>query len=77
MGIGMCLIIALVMLAVAIQSFIQHEWIAGGIQLIMAAGFMLLLIRNILDVPNQKQGCAATGCKITDWFTSLFKKREK
>jgi len=72
----MCLIVTLVMFGVAIQSFIEHQWIAGIIQLIIAAGFMLLLIRNILAVRNQKQGCTTAGCGITDWLTRLFKKRE-
>ncbi len=77
MGIAMCLIITLVMLGVAIQSFIQHQWMAGVLQLIIALGFLWLLIRNILAVRNQKQGCTTTGCGITDWFTALFKKREE
>lgn len=72
----MCLIVTLVMLGLAIQSFIQHQWMAGAVQLIIALGFMLLLIRNILAVRNQKQGCSTTGCSMTDWFTNLFKKRE-
>ena len=72
----MCLIITLVMFGVAIQSFMQHQWMAGAIQLIIAAGFMVLLIRNILAVRNQKKECTTTGCGITDWFTSLFKRKE-
>ncbi|HEY9128628.1 MAG TPA: hypothetical protein VIN02_02210 [Sulfurovum sp.] len=73
----MCLIITLVMLGVAIQSFIQHQWMSGVLQLIIALGFLWLLIRNIIAVRNQKQGCTTTGCSITDWFTALFKKREE
>jgi hypothetical protein len=73
----MCLIVTLVMLGLAIQSFIQHQWMAGVIQLTIALGFMLLLIRNILLVREQKHGCTSTGCGTTDWFTNLFKKREK
>ena len=73
----MCLIITLVMLGVAIQSFIQYQWMAGVLQLIIALGFLWLLIRNMLAVRNEKQGCSTTGCGITDWFTALFKKREE
>lgn len=73
----MCLIVTLVMFTVAIQSFIQHQWMAGAVQLIIALGFLLLLVRNILAVRNQKQECNTTGCGITDWFTNIFKKREK
>ena len=72
----MCLIITLLMFAVAIQSFMQHQWMAGAIQFLIALGFLFLLIRNILAVRNEKQGCTTTGCGITDWFTTLFKKRE-
>ena len=71
----MCLIVILVMLGLAIQSFIQHQWTAGVIQLTIALGFMLLLIRNILAVREQKHGCSTTGCSITNWFSNLFKKR--
>ena len=70
----MCLIVTLVMLGLAIQSFIQHQWMAGGVQLIIALGFIILLIRNILAVRAQKQGCSTTGCGVADWFTNLFKK---
>mgnify|MGYP001827683680 CR=1 FL=1 len=66
----MCLIVTLVMLGLAIQSFIQHQWIAGGLQVIIALGFMLLLIRNILAVREQKHGCSTTGCGVTDWFSN-------
>ena len=72
----MCLIVTLVMLGLAIQSFIQHQWIAGAVQLMISLGFILLLIRNILVVRNQKQGCSTTGCSMTGWVTNLFKKSE-
>jgi hypothetical protein len=73
----MCLIITLVMFGVAIQSFIQQQWIAGTVQLIIALGFFILLVRNVLTVRNQKRGCTTTGCGMTDWFTNLFKTKEK
>ena len=73
----MCLIVTLVMFVLAIQSFLQHQWMAGAIQLIIALGFFALLIRNIIAVRNQKQGCTTSGCSMTDWFTNLFKKKEK
>ena len=72
----MCFIVTLVMLTLAIQSFMQQQYKAGTIQLIIALGFMALLIRNIIAVRNQKQGCSTTGCGMTDWFTNLFKKKE-
>jgi hypothetical protein len=65
------------MLTLAIQSFLQHQYKAGTIQLIIALGFMALLIRNIIAVRHQKQGCSTTGCDMTDWFTNLFKSKEE
>jgi hypothetical protein len=76
MRVTMCLIITLVMLGVAIQSFIQHQWLAGILQLIIALAFMFLLIRNIMMVRAQKRGCSTTGCGIAGWFTNISKKRE-
>ena len=73
----MCLIVTLVMLGLAIQSFMQHQWIAGAVQLIIALGFMLLLFRNVLAVRNQKQGCSSRSCSITGWFTHVVKNREE
>ena len=70
----MCFIVTLVMLSLAIQSFMQQQYKAGTIQLIIALGFMALLIRNIMAIRNEKQGCSTTGCGMTDWFTKLFKK---
>jgi len=65
------------MLGLSIQSFMQNQYMAGTVQIIIALGFMLLLIRNILAVRNQKQGCTTAGCGMTDWFSHLFKKKEE
>ncbi len=72
----MCLILTIVMFVLAIQSLLQHQWLAGTVQLIIALGFLALLVRNIIAVRNQKQGCTSSGCSMTDWFTNLFKKKE-
>ncbi len=73
----MCLIVTLVMFILAIQSFMQHQWIAGILQIIISFGFLALLIRNILAVKNQKEGCNTTDCSSTEWFVNLFKKKAK
>lgn len=73
----MCLIITLVMFVLATQSFTQEQWIAGAIQLIISLGFFTLLLRNMIAVRDQKQGCSTRGCSITAWFATLFKKGEK
>ncbi len=72
----MCLIVTIVMLGLSIQSFMQGQYKAGTVQLIIALGFVLLLVRNIMAVRNQKKGCDTSGCAMTDWFTNLFKKKE-
>jgi type IV secretory pathway TrbL component len=72
----MCLIVTIIMFVFAIQSFMQNQWLAGATQLIIALGFFALLMRNIIAVRNEKQGCSTTGCSITDWFSNLFKKKE-
>jgi len=72
----MCLIVTIIMFGLAIQSFMQYQWLAGGTQLVIALGFLALLMRNIITVRNQKKGCSTTGCGMTDWFTNLFKKKE-
>ena len=53
----MCLIVTLVMFVLAVQSFMQHQWLAGTLQLIISLGFLALLIPNIIAVKNQQQGC--------------------
>jgi len=71
----MCLIVTIIMLGLSFQSFYQGQYKAGTLQLIIALGFVALLIRNIVAVRNQKKGCSTTGCSMTDWFTNLFKKK--
>jgi len=73
----MCLIVAFVMLALCIQSFMQQQWIAGTIQLIISVGFFLLLARNIVDVKNYKNGCTTSGCTSSDWIKNIFRKKGK
>jgi uncharacterized membrane protein (DUF2068 family) len=72
----MCLIVTIIMLVLSIQNLMQHQWLVGIVQLIIALGFFALLMRNIIAVRNEKQGCSTTGCGITDWFSNLFRKKE-
>jgi len=72
----MCLIITIIMLVLSIQNLIQHQWLIGIMQLIIALGFLLLLMRNIRKARCDKNGGCDNGCLITDWITKLFKKRE-
>lgn len=70
----MCLIITLVMLVLAIQSLLSHQWVAGTVQLVIALGFMILLIRNIRITRCERNGNCDNFCMLPDWLTKLFKK---
>jgi len=72
----MCLIVTIIMLVLSIQNLIQHQWLTGMVQLIIALGFLLLLIRNIRKARCDKNGGCEDGCLMTDWLGKLFKKKE-
>lgn len=73
----MCLIITLVMLALAIQNLLSQEWLAGGIQLLIALGFILLLLRNIRLTQCERDSNCDNFCILPEWLTKLFRKKEK
>ena len=72
----MCLVITIIMLVLSIQNLIMQQWLLGLFQLIIALGFLVLLLRNI-----QKARCDRNGncgnCMITDWIAKLFPKKDK
>ncbi len=72
----MCLIITIIMLVLFIQNLMQHQWLIGIVQLIIALAFLVLLIRNVRKARCDKNGGCENGCLITDWITKLFKKRK-
>ena len=69
----MCLIVTIIMLVLSIQNLISQQWLTGIVQLIIALGFLLLLIRNIRKARCDKNGGCVKGCMITDWLANLFK----
>lgn len=73
----MCLIITIVMLTLAIQSLLSHQWLAGSVQLIIAIGFMILLIRNIGITRCERNSSCDNYCILPKWLTKLFRKKEK
>jgi len=73
----MCLIVTILLFGFAIQSLMQEQWLIGIFQLLVSFGFLALLIRNIMAVRNQKQGCNTAGCSGTEWFTNLFKRKKE
>jgi hypothetical protein len=64
------------MLGFSIQNLLIENWLTGIVQLIIALGFVLLLINNIRHTRAIKNGTCYNGCKITNWFTNIFKKKE-
>jgi len=71
----MCLIVTIIMLVLSIQNLMQHQWLVGIVQLIIALGFLLLLIRNIQKARCDRNGGCDNGCMITNWIGNLFKKK--
>jgi len=71
----MCLIVTIIMLVLSIQNLMENQWLIGTVQLIIALGFSVLLLRNI-----QKARCDRNGecgnCMITDWVTKTFPKKK-
>ena len=74
----MCLIIIIIMLGFSIQNLLIENWLTGIVQLIIALGFVLLLVNNIRQTRAMKNGTTCDkGCAVTNWIGNLFKKREK
>ena len=74
-GIQMCVIITIVMSILAIQNLLSENYLTGAIQLIISIGFLLLLINNIRRTRCERNGTCYNGCSITNWLSSLFKKK--
>ena len=72
----MCLIVTIITLVLSIQNLMQQQWLIGIIQLIIALGFLVLLIRNIRKARCDKNGGCTDGCLLTDGISKLFKKKE-
>jgi hypothetical protein len=65
------------MLGLSIQNLLIHNWLTGFVQLVIALGFILLLINNIRQTRAMKNGTCDSGCRVTHWIGNLFKKKEK
>jgi len=73
----MCLIVTVIMLVLSIQNLMQQQWLIGTVQLFIALGFLLLLLRNIRKTRCEKNGGCDNGCTITGWLSKLFSKKDK
>lgn len=72
----MCVVITIIMLGLAIQNLLASNWLTGGVQLLIALGFLLLLINNIRRVRAERAGQCYNGCSVTNWIGGLFKRKE-
>jgi hypothetical protein len=72
----MCLIVTIIMLILSIQNLMQSQWLIGIVQLIIALGFLLLLLRNIQKARCDRNGGCDNGCMITGWLAKLFPKKD-
>ena len=73
----MCLIVTIIMLGFAIQNLMIENWMTGITQLIIALGFLALLVNNIQRTRCERDGTCYNGCSIGNWLGSLFKKKDK
>ena len=73
----MCLILTIVLFGSAIQNLLIENWLTGVVQLVIALGFLLLLINNIRRTRCERNGTCYNGCSVTNWIGSLFKKKSK
>lgn len=73
----MCLIVTVIMLFLAIQNLMLSHWLIGGVQLLIALGFLVLLIRNIRITHCERKGDCDNMCMLPEWFTNLFRKKEE
>ena len=73
----MCLIVTVIMLFLAIQNLISAHWLIGSVQLLIALGFLVLLVRNIRITHCERKGNCDNFCMLPEWLTKLFKTKEK
>jgi len=64
------------MLGFSIQNLLIENWLTGIVQLIIALGFVLLLVNNIRKTRAMRNGKTCDkDCAVTNWIGNLFKKR--
>ena len=72
----MCLIVTIVMFVLAIQNLMQHYWMMGSLQLMLAFVFAFMLWRNIQMARCDRNGNCNT-CMLPEWITSFFNKKKE
>jgi len=71
----MCLIVTIIMFVLAIQNLMHANWIGGGVQFIIALGFLVLLLRNIQKARCDRNGSCDNTCMLTGWIAKIFPKK--
>ena len=71
----MCVIITLIMFGFAIQNLLAKNWLTGLTQLLIALGFLLLLIHNVRKTYCERKGKCYNGCSLTNWITKFKKEK--
>ena len=69
----MCLVITIIIFGFAVQNLMIENWLIGVSQLVIALGFLLLLINNIRRMKALKSGRCYNGCRITNFLKNLRK----
>jgi len=64
------------MFVFAIQNLMQHYWMMGSLQLVLALFFAFLLWRNIQQARCDRSG-NCNGCMLPDWITKYFRKNNE
>jgi len=72
----MCLIVTIIMIVLSVQNLIQEHWFIGGIQLIIALGFLVLLLRNIQKASCDRDVSCNNDCMLTGWIAKLFPRKD-
>jgi hypothetical protein len=70
----MCLIVTIVMLGLAIQSYMHGDMLTGSLQLFATLAFAFMLIRNIRLTHCDKNAGCNNICMLPSWITNYFNK---
>ena len=73
----MCLVVTIIMLVLSIQNLMMHQWLLGIFQLVIALGFLFLLMRNIQKVRCDRNAACTNGCAVINWIGKLFPKKNE
>lgn len=72
----MCLIITVIMFILAIQNLMQHYWMIGSLELVLALFFLFMLWRNIQAVQCSKN-TNCNNCSFPDWISKYFTNKKQ